>query len=285
MKKFLIVCFCLFGLHNSFAQSSRMLYVVAGQSNAVGQGDSLKSVDCTSLPCFEYDACLKKVKALKDPMGQKWRLTEPAGTGSIGPSFAKRMYELTNNEIYMVSAARGGASCHRNAWLSTYNTWDASGGLFEDAVVKIDEAIETSKATLSGIIWMQGERDANAILDKQLTAMEYKDALQDVILRFRKKYGVDLPFYIVLIGFQQDRQPGGCRVVRKMQQQVADEMELVYIVFSDTDKFPQRGWFKDRVHYNQDALNAMGREIAEKVSVISSLKTWNRNSKMVTERK
>lgn len=267
MKKVLIVCFCLLCLQTSIAQPSRMLYVVAGQSNAVGQGDSLESVNCASLPCFEYDACLSKVKVLKDPMGQKWRLTEPAGTGSIGPSFAKRMYELTKNEIYMVSAARGGASCHRKAWLATYDTWDTTGGLFEDAVLKIDVAIEASKATLSGIIWMQGERDANAILDKQLTPMEYKSALKDVILRFREKYGSELPFYIVLTGYQQDRAPNGCRLVREMQQQVADEMEWVYIAFSDTDKFAQRGWFKDKVHYNQKALNAIGKAIAERIVV------------------
>lgn len=269
MKKFLIVCLCLLSWQNSFAQSARRLYVVAGQSNAVGQGDSLKSVDCALLPCYEYDVCLKKVKALKDPMGQKWRLTEPAGTGTIGPAFAKRMYELTKNEIYMVSAARGGASCHRKAWLSTYNTWDVEGGLFDDAVAKIDAAVEATNTTLSGIIWMQGERDANAILDKQLTAMEYKDALKDVILRFRKKYGTDLPFYIVLIGYQQDRESDGCSAVRKMQREVADEMTQVYIVFSDTDKFPKRGWFKDRVHYNQDGLNTIGQEIAEKIVLLN----------------
>jgi hypothetical protein len=50
---------------------------------------------------------------------------------------------------------------------------------------------------LSGIIWLQGERDANAILAGQMTKAEYETALLSVILRFRKAFGKKIPFYIM----------------------------------------------------------------------------------------
>jgi len=50
----------------------------------------------------------------------------------------------------------------------------------------------TEKATglkLSGILWLQGERDANAIHDGKLKPAEYQAALTDLINRFRKSFG------------------------------------------------------------------------------------------------
>jgi acetyl esterase/lipase len=243
----------------------KMLFVIAGQSNAVGQGDSTKSINCTGLPCFEYDVVMNVVKPLKDPVGQKWRLLERANTGSIGPSFAKRMNELTHAEVYMVAAARGGASCHRKSWLPPYNTWDERGGMMNDATAKIDMAIKSCGAPLTGILWLQGERDANAILDGQLTEKEYKQALKSVIIRFRMKYGKDLPFYIVMTGFQKNRAKTGCTVVRKVQREVCEEFEKVFIVY-DTGLLSSDGKsYKDIVHYNQDALNDIGKSVAENV--------------------
>lgn len=170
-------------MHNvdAYAQASdqqKLLFAIAGQSNAVGQGDSTMSADCSGLPCFEYDVTSNTNKPLKDPVGQKWNLLERASYGSIAPAFAKRMYELVKKDIYIVTAARGGASCHRKAWLPPYNSWDERGGVFDDAKTKIDKAITCCGTKLSGIIWLQGERDANAILDHQLTKHEYKESLK-----------------------------------------------------------------------------------------------------------
>lgn len=40
-------------------------------------------------------------------------------------------------------------------------------------------------------------------------------------------------------------------------------MKGVYIAYNETGEFANRNWFKDRVHYNQDALNDIGRKTAE----------------------
>ncbi len=239
------------------------LFLLAGQSNAVGPGDSLKSLKCLPNTAFEFDATANDFIPLKDPVGKAWKLFQKAGTGSVAPAFAKRLNELAGEKIYMVTAARGGASCHRKAELGSYDTWDMSGNLFAMSVEKTKMAETRAGVTLSGIIWMQGERDANAILAGQMTGNEYQKALENLILRFRKEFGKKLPFYIVQTAFQQDKEPTGCDAVRNAQAAVAKKMEGVYIAYGETGEFAQRKWFKDMVHYNQDALNDIGTKTAE----------------------
>lgn len=239
------------------------LFLLAGQSNAVGPGDSLKSLKCLPNTAFEFDATANDLIPLKDPVGKAWKLFQKAGTGSVAPAFAKRINELTGQPVIMVTAARGGASCHRKAEMGSYDTWDASGNLFAMAVEKTKMAEAKAGLRLSGIIWMQGERDANAILAGQLTGNEYQEALENLILRFRKEFGKKLPFYIVQTAYQQDKAPVGCEAVRNAQAAVAKNMKGVFIAYGETGEFAQRKWFKDIVHYNQEALNDIGTKTAE----------------------
>ena len=251
---------------------SPQLFLLAGQSNAVGPGDSAKSVNCLPNSAFEFDAAASEFIPLKDPAGKAWKLFQRAGTGSIAPAFAKRMNELTGQGVYMVTAARGGASCHRKAELDKYDTWDTSGNLFAMAVEKTKMAEAKAGIPLSGIIWMQGERDANAILAGQLTALEYQMALESLIKRFRGKFGKKLPFYIVETAYQQDKAPAGCDAVRNAQVSVSKKMKRVYIAYGETGEFAKRKWFKDIVHYNQEALNDIGTKTADFIQKMKSEK-------------
>lgn len=263
MKNLIILVFFLFLVHGNLIAQKRKLFLLAGQSNAVGQGDSLKSPVCRPNIAFEFDAATNDFIPLKDPAGKPWKLFQRAGTGSVAPPFAKRLNELTGKQIYIVTAARGGASCHQKAEMSDYDTWDISGKLFELSVEKTKMAEKNIELSLSGIIWMQGERDANAILNGQMTAAEYQTALESVIQRFRKEYGKKLPFYIVQTAYQKDKAPHGCEAVRNAQAAVAEKMKGVYIAYGETAEFGERNWFKDNVHYNQDALNDIGTKVAE----------------------
>jgi hypothetical protein len=250
-------------LHTAVSARPGRLYMLAGQSNAVGQGDSVSILKCLPNTAFEFDASANEFIPLKDPAGKAWKLFQKAGSGSVAPPFARRMNELTGEPVYIVTAARGGASCHRKAEMANYDTWDTSGKLFELAVEKTKMAEARAGIALSGIIWMQGERDANAILAGQLTAEEYQASLESVILRFREKFGKKLPFYIVQTAYQQDKLPAGCDAVRNAQVAVTEKMKGVYIAYSETGEFAERKWFKDMVHYNQMALNDIGKKVAE----------------------
>ena len=254
---------------NIFAQP---LFLLAGQSNAAGQGDSVKSVKCLPGTTYDFDANANEFIPLKDPAGKPWKLFQQAETGSVAPAFAKRLNELSGKQIYMVTAARGGASCGRKAEMSNYGTWDTTGELFALAIEKTRMAEKKAGVYLSGIIWLQGERDANAILAGQMTKAEYETALLSVILRFRKAFGKKIPFYIIQMAYQQDKIPQGCQAIRDVQAAVAKKIKDVYLAYNQTGEFAKRKWFKDVVHYNQDALNDIGTKTAEFVFNLSNVK-------------
>jgi hypothetical protein len=254
---------CLLMHHALYAQQ---LFLLAGQSNAVGQGDSSKSNGNACDNAFEYDILLDSIKLLKDPAGQKWKSLETSNKGgTILPSFTKRLNGLTHEKVVVVMAARGGSSCSKYAELGNYGTWDTGGKLFSDAVEKTNKAITKSGIPLTGIIWMQGERDANAINDGKQTGDAFETALASVIKRFRNIYGKKLPFFMVQTGYQSGRPRTGNDIVRQKQASLSKTMKRVYLVYEDTNLFFERNWMKDNVHYNQDGLNDIGEKVADHV--------------------
>ena len=251
----------------SFPALSQHVILLAGQSNATGQGDKMVSNSLFNTgKGFEYDVSLDSIKLLQDPAGQKWKDLEPANSGSILPAFVYSLNQKTNQPVVVISAARGGSSCHQKAELSNYGTWDITGKLFHQTHEKVLAALKITKSKLSAIIWMQGERDANAINDGILSDKEYKQSLISLIGRFRKEFGKNVPFYIVQTGYQSGRPILGNNHVRKMQQEVAKELEYVFIAYDKTTSFLDRSLMKDHVHYNQNGLNEIGLEVGNMVS-------------------
>jgi hypothetical protein len=244
------------------------LFLIAGQSNAVGQGDETTSILCKPGTAYEYSINADSLFPLHDPVGYSELNFERARTGSIAPAFAATYHQLTGSKVIIVAAARGGSSCHEKAELENYGTWSATGrvSLFRDAVEKVNGACNKTKLPLSGIIWLQGERDANAINSRQLTPEEYKHALHDIIVRFRKALAWQVPFYIVQTGYYKDHANYGFDCVRAQQDEVASEQADTYIVYRDTNLFIGKGWMKDAIHYNQQGLNAIGSTIARIIS-------------------
>jgi len=245
------------------AQTTK-LFVVAGQSNCVGMGDASLSVVCDSSSAFEYKASQNSSTPLKDPVGENYLSFQQASTGSAWPSFAYYYHLLTNDTIIIVPAARGGSSCNNKAEIPNCGTWDTSGDilLFPNAVTKTKMAEQKTELPLSGIIWIQGERDANAINSKQLTEEEFKKSMKDLISRFRDALGASVPFYIVQTGVYVHHPVAGFNIVRKVQQWLANNVSNVYLVYEDANTFPERGLMKDEIHYKQEAYNEIGKQVA-----------------------
>lgn len=271
--------------HNSFfliplfliAMSSygqRRLFIAAGQSNSVGMADSSLSVIVPKGQAYEFKYNNCQLVPLKDPVGEARLNFEPAHTGSLWPSFARSYFALCSREVVIIPAARGGSSCSRMAELGNMGTWDSAGKipLLAGAVRKAKSAELLLHQSVNGIIWLQGERDANAIFAKQVTAKEYAACLISVIRRFRKGLGYQVPFYIVLTGNQRGKEPAGNEMVRQEQRKVAEDIPAVYIVYQNTPYFEKLHLMKDFVHYNQKALNQMGKEIAQKIYSLESVK-------------
>jgi hypothetical protein len=253
----------------------KMLFLVAGQSNAVGQGNKDSSVLCSIHSAFEYRMNDTSLLPLQDPAGENWQYFQRANTGSFIPAFAKQYHSQTGKQVVIISAARGGSSCHTKAELENYGTWATKGNmpLFEDALIKTKQAMQYSALPLSGVIWCQGERDANAINTGQLTAIEYEAALIDVIGRFRKALGETLPFYIIQTGFYKNHAREGFDEVRKMQERVAAHLPNTFIVYKNTGEFEKLGWMKDEIHYSQQGLNDIGEEMASAIAFTEKTST------------
>lgn len=247
----------------------KTLWLIAGQSNAVGQGDSTLSTKCGKGTAWEYVFTSDALRPLADPAGVRELDFERANSGSLAPAFAAGVVaQQTSSSVVIVSAARGGASCHQKAELNNYGTWDSRGNLmlFDGAVKKVKAAEKKTALPLSGILWLQGERDANAINDGKLTPLEYETALTDLIARFRKALGRDVPFYIVQTGYFKDHPREGFDAVRRAQQNVADKDKFTEVVYTETNLFEAKGWMKDQIHYNQTGLNHIGAAVADALS-------------------
>jgi len=116
---------------------AQSLFLLAGQSNAGGLGDSALSNLHLNERAFEYDVLVDQIIPLKDPAGQKWKSLEKVnGRGTILPAFTKQLSSLWKQDIVVVHAARSGSSCHGKAELAQYGTWDTTGKLFIDTEEK-----------------------------------------------------------------------------------------------------------------------------------------------------
>lgn len=246
----------------------RHLFLIAGQSNAVGQGNRSESVVCRPGVAFAYRSAADSLVPLADPFGERVGPFEQAATGSIAPAFAQELHRITGSGVILLSSARGGASCHPRAELGQYGTWAETGKLplLDQAVANTKRAMRKTGLPLSGIIWLQGERDANAIADSLMTGNDYQTALTSVIRRFRQALGPNVPVYIVQTGNQAGRTTRGSEAVRVAQLAVANRLPDTYLAYTETADFASRGWMKDFVHYNQTGLNHIGQTIARSVN-------------------
>lgn len=245
----------------------KKLFVAAGQSNAVGMGDSTQSAIYAHAATFEYRYTGNTLVPLADPVGAYELQFQKAIKGSVWPAFASEYNRLTHQQVIIVPAARGGSSCSKKAELDNYGCWDtvANLPLFDSAIIKIKAAQQQTGLPVSGIIWSQGERDANAINAQQLTGAEYQATFETLIARFRKVLGATIPFYIIQTGYYRNHPREGYNQVRAAQQNIAQHIPAVYLVYDKTGEFETRGWMKDEIHYNQTALNDIGQTIARQI--------------------
>ncbi|MGF6846528.1 hypothetical protein QFZ51_001763 [Chitinophaga sp. W3I9] len=266
--RWIITAVCFLTLQPAWAQH-KTLFLAAGQSNAVGQGDSTASVHCTAGTAFEYRFSGDTLLALKDPAGHRELQFEKANSGSAWPAFAKAYHDLTGSQVVIVPAARGGSSCHYKAELNNYGTWDNRGRLplFDSAIVKARAAARKTGLPVTGILWSQGERDANAINAQQLSPDEYEQQLTWLINQFKAALGNQVNFYMIQTGHYLNHPAKGFDIVRKAQENVARKMKHVFIVYPQTDSFKEKGWMKDEIHYNQTALNNIGAAVAKQVAL------------------
>lgn len=232
------------------------VYLLAGQSNMSGAG---------------LFAELKKSEQ-KPPEGvliwhkNKWQEIGPgisANEGRFGPELAfgramKKAYP--DDEIYLIKKAAGGTSMHKH-WKVT----DGRGPLLRSFLVSVNAALanlddERIKYTIEGMLWMQGEADAD-----QGKGAEYEASLEAFIKEMRREFKVrKMPFVMGRILPTFDRPKGNGPLVRAALEKVAAEDELVACF--DTDDFERI----NKGHYNHKGQLELGETFAEHLLDLAS---------------
>jgi Ca2+-binding EF-hand superfamily protein len=177
------------------------VFILAGQSNMVGWGDSLKLPDNLRngddrVLMFENGKWQPLMPSKKASGKQReFGMTE----FSFGPeiAFADEMAKAWPDEtIGIVKFAIGGTSIL--TWKPDWSKKDADrvgqgrlGSLYKKLMVKVEQAGKAQDIEIVGFLWVQGGRDMKDIA----VAKEYLDNLKTLVAAVRKDTGVPgLPF-------------------------------------------------------------------------------------------
>lgn len=238
------------------------VFLVAGQSNQVGQGDSISSPDVYSGYVLQVNNGI--ISDANDIVGVTIGASEnAANTGSAWPSFGNTYFNVTSRKICFIPSSRNGSSMASAANIGV-GTWDTTGVLFDSAVARVINNMAALSAQgynpiFKGVLWGQGETDGLGINSGAIVQATYIDAFTKMIRRFRQQFSYRMPFYIFRTGTYLGQQDSGFAQIRQAQQYVADNDSLTTMVFYNAIDFPARGLMKDNVHYTQVGLNEMGR--------------------------
>lgn len=238
------------------------VFLIAGQSNAVGHGDSALSPKVSNGNIIQINA--GEITPANDPIGKNISgSSHRAVYGSAWPSFGITYYNATGKKIAFIPSAYDG-SAQTVAAQTVFNNWDTTGILFDSAVARTVSSMQALtnagyNPVFKGILWVQGEADATAINRGLTTQADYLAAFRKMIRKFRTSFAdVRMPFYIFRTGTRTDTLDTGYKLIRDAQKTVASTDTATLIVYYNTIDYPQRGLMNGVSHYVQSAYNEMG---------------------------
>jgi hypothetical protein len=238
------------------------VFLVAGQSNARGKGDSSLSPKVIPGTAIQINSGI--ITDANDPFGINISgSAEQSDSGSAWPSFGISYYNVSSRKICFIPSSQGGSSQTAAAEIAPYGTWDTTGVLTDSAIARITNNMNALRnagynPVFKGVLWCQGETDALGINGALITQQAYIDAFKKMIRRFRQSLGATMPFYIFRTGKWTSESDVGFASIRQAQQLVANSDSLTQIVFYNANDFQARGLMTDDVHYNQIGYNEMG---------------------------
>lgn len=221
-----------------FSQSSDLdLYLLIGQSNMAGRGELTPTNRINSDRIFKLNA-----------KGEWQRAQEPihydktiAGAG-LAASFARTMADKDKNvKIGLIPCAVGGTGIDR---------WVEGGDLWSNSVARTRKALKSGK--LKGILWHQGEGDANPTL-----APSWGVKFASMIASLRREFG-DVPFVAGELGEYLESNKHLWQDINRHLH--ALEGKLVnYRVVSAKGLTPKQ----DKLHFDTQSLRVFGRRYAQ----------------------
>lgn len=235
------------------------IFLISGQSNAVGQQIGGQSI----LPVRSFHAA-------RFLDGQ---LQELNGLGAW-KSFAQRYFNLTERRVIFIPTSVPGTGTNPASSFGRGH-WAPDHAIFKKSVsdYKIARASLISQGYqvhFKGVLWVQGENDADAINSSLQTVEHYSSSLQKIINAYRTEISDEHRFFIYQTGTAVGANDSGYRSVRQVQSQLPEKLSSTHLVYEKAITFPNRNLMWDSYHYMPDAYAEMGDLSAR--SVVSFLK-------------
>jgi len=245
------------------------VFLIAGQSNAKGKGDSTLSPKAITGKVLQINTGV--IKDANDPMGENVTgSNEKSQYGSAWPSFGNTYFNKTSRMICMIPSYKGGTAQCAAADVGAGN-WDTTGVLFDSAVARVNSAMSVLATKgynpiFKGVVWLQGENDAIALQAGTITQADYTAAFTKMIRKFRQNFGAAMPFNIIRVGTSTPYIDSYWQQIRDVQQSIANSDSMTQVVYYNAANFVTRGLMQgDGIHYNQIALNEVGQMTANAI--------------------
>lgn len=221
------------------------IFALAGQSNAVGNNAGGAPAVVNGYQYYNATPVTARLSLDK----------------SCAHRFSNVFYagQTTHTPMVILRAASG-----VSVTTATATNWSSSGTLRGLLETDLDGAkTYLSKSDVDGMIWIQGEADAELIRATTITRAQFKTAMQDLVDWWALNYPT-APFYIVRTGFDTTLPNNPSWIaVQEVQQEICDENpSFVFMAYTGTSNFEALGYMEDTVHYSQAGQNVIGEAVA-----------------------
>jgi len=229
---------------NSVNKENVWVFIMAGQSNMAGRGivEPEDTVPDKRILSINKDG---QIIIAKEPL----HFYEPERTGlDCGVSFAKTLIKKipSNVSILIIPTAVGGSSIRQ--WLGDSVYRDVK--LYSNFLSKVE--IAKQHGTIKGILWHQGESDAN---EKDIPL--HKERLGLLFSKFRATVGNnELPVLLGELGSFSENPVNFSLINKSINEYSAEDKNSIVIPTKD---LKDKG---DHLHFNSKGQRTMGKRFA-----------------------
>jgi hypothetical protein len=230
------------------------VFVVAGQSNAVGNSNNIALSPVVTGASIMWTNQEVQWLPLDDPV-----FVTALNRGSAWPAFGNAYQPATGVPCAIIMTAHGGSSLIDGDW---------QGSVYVSAIQHANRAMNALNRdlwtpTLRGVLWVQGENDAQN-QPPETVREDYTVALIDLTDRFEASLTawITEPFrlYVFRTGRLKAGDTAGFVGVRGAQDDAALIDPRIIMTYTECVEFADRGWMWDEFHYVQQGYNEMGGE-------------------------
>lgn len=254
-------------LIRTYVEKPPVLFIVAGQSNAVGYARPPYESAAYCGQVWDWREGVNALKPLKDPTNAWY-----PNFGSAWPSFARHFFELTGRKVVLLNVARGGAAVTNhgtNTWYGEddVNTLRVNASTQYTAMTAALGTADTDYV-VGGLLWIQGEAECSGVGNGTITISDYKSGALDVFRFFRAlTEKASMPVFISQIGYTSAVKTNaallaGYHAIQAAQTELARDTEGVYMAFEGAKYFLDAGEMTDTIHYSQRGYGVVGASFA-----------------------